>query len=112
MGENGRQTVGIDGDDGLCAIHAGGVLRRAGDAKGEVPFGAHDLAGLANLAIVSGIARVYRAAAGAQRAAQKGRKALEFAKSGFSSHAFAACHDDFGLLQRLSAFGGDGVQFL
>src|SRR5436853_2330297 len=48
----------VDRDDGLRILHARKVLDRAGNADRDIDFGRDDLAGLADLIVVGGIARV------------------------------------------------------
>ncbi len=48
----------VDGDDDLRVLHAGEVLDGTGNAAGDVEFGCHDLAGLADLPVVRGVACV------------------------------------------------------
>src|SRR5690606_1331149 len=50
--EDGRFLVLVDRDDQLAVLHAGEVLDSAGNSDGDVEFGRHDLAGLADLPVV------------------------------------------------------------
>jgi hypothetical protein len=60
----------VDGDDDLRVLHAGEVLDGARDADGDVEFRGDDLAGLADLVVVRGVARVDRGARGADARAK------------------------------------------
>src|SRR4051812_15504563 len=57
--ENRRFLVLVDGDDDLGILHAGEMLDRSRDAHRDVEVRRHDLAGLADLPIVRGIARIH-----------------------------------------------------
>src|SRR5205085_8323508 len=69
--EDRRLRVLVDGDDVLAALHADHVLRRAGDAAGDVQVRLHDLAGLTDLVRVRAPAGVDDGAAGAGRTLQR-----------------------------------------
>src|SRR4051812_46121196 len=56
--EDRRVLVLVDRDDRLAVLHAGEMLDRARNADRDIDFGGDDLAGLADLIIVGGIARI------------------------------------------------------
>jgi hypothetical protein len=68
--EDRRLLVLVDGDDDLRILHAGEMLDRAGDADRDVEVGRHDLAGLADLPVIGGIAGIDRGARGAHGRAE------------------------------------------
>src|SRR5579859_3845595 len=68
--EDRRLFVLVDGDDHLAVLHAGQMLDGAGDAHRHIELGGDDLAGLADLEIVRGIAAVHRGAGRADGGAE------------------------------------------
>src|SRR2546425_1480659 len=76
--EDRRLGVLVDRDDHLRILHARQVLDRAADAGGDVQLGRDDLAGLADLPVVRGVARVDRGAACTERGAELVRERGEY----------------------------------
>ncbi len=81
----GRFLVLVDGDDDLRILHAREVLDRAGNADRDIDFGSDDLAGLADLIVVRGIAGIDRGAAcadgGAELVGERVEQAVELLRS-------------------------------
>src|SRR5688500_11266276 len=67
--EDRRLFVLVDGDDHLRILHTCEVLDRAGNADRNIDFGCDNLAGLADLVIVGGIAGIDRGPACTDRGA-------------------------------------------
>ena len=63
--EDRRFLVLVDGNDDLQVLHAGQMLDGTGNAAGDVKIRGNHLAGLANLPVVGGIARIDGSARGA-----------------------------------------------
>lgn len=68
--EDRRFLVLVDGDDDLGILHAGKMLDGARDADGNVEIGGDHLAGLADLPVIGGIARIDRCARGTDSGAE------------------------------------------
>src|SRR3546814_9455947 len=72
----------VDRDDRLRILHARKVLDRARHADREIDLRGNDLAGLADLIIVGGIARVDRGARSNERGAERvGEREEDFFRS-------------------------------
>src|SRR5438094_550826 len=63
--EDGRLFVLVDGHNDLRILHTGEMLDRAGNPDCDVKLRCHDLAGLADLPVVGGIAGINRGPRGA-----------------------------------------------
>src|SRR5690606_34948379 len=84
----------VDRDDHLGVLHPGQVLDGARDADGDVEGRGHDLAGLADLIVVGGVARVDRRARGADGGAQLVGQRVHDGVELFGRAQGAAARDD------------------
>ena len=101
--EDGGVRVVVDGDDGLRASDAGGVLDGAGDAAGDVQSRPDGLAGLADLVRVGQPARVDERAGAADGGAEGVREVADDLEPFRGTDTAAAGDDD------LRAFEVDGL---
>ena len=103
--EDRRVLILVDGDDRLAVLHSRQMLDRARYADSDIDFRRDDLAGLPDLIVVGGIARINRRAARADaRAEFVGERVDNLVELFGAAQRAATRYDDFGRRQ-FGAFG-------
>ena len=101
----------VDGDDDLRVLHAGQMLDGAGDADRDVELRCDDLAGLADLPVVRGIACID----GRARCADSGTELVGNRQDDFlelfrRAECAAAGNNDLGRRQFRAVGRGEGIR--
>ena len=91
--EDRRLRILVDGDDGAGILDARQVLDRARDSDGDVELGGDDLAGLAYLQLVGGVARIHGGPRGAHCRVQLVGESVQRLLEGLGAAQSASARD-------------------